>query len=1840
MTQGVKIKVTADSSQARSDFANLSKSVKNIEQRGEAMSKIFKGLAIGAGFMASFSTLTKAISRSSDAVIKLENSLKVVMPAGQNLKGMMQELRVVSEQTRAPIANVALTFNRLAMAMQNKVLTKDIVKVTKNIQMAAAISGATAEEANRAIRQLGQGLQGGVLRAEEYNSIIDGMPRLAKAIADGMGIPLDGLREAMLKGQLTSKEMFKAIKNETELLKQEFMQTKATIDQISALMGDEFNRALAKLGDVTGITKFIKNDLIGLRTVFKFVADNAEYYAASAKLSFLLFISETKTFFRKWKIAIGEFFSELFGPMLEKLQPITEWVKTTYEEAKKLTEKLLLFLEPISSTIKTIYNTSKAFLTDIQNLDFSAITGLKLPSLSFETLAESIKESQKNLPEFNLDWINEYISKFKLDKIDFTATKIAFPDFSSALNDFMPEGSLRTISTRIKNFLGIGEQGGGVLGFFKDLYKETFENSPWPDMWNDKGVNNPEYFTPANGVFETIRTWTNTISGIFTSLFNTVGTGWAKFSNEILYLDLPDELTTGKTDTLKTPLGSLFENLSKGWEKGKSELEQKIKDFNLEEVISKVKESTEKALQGLIDLFAIKLPVELPQGIDAGIDSSETVLKRTALGKIFFDIATSWGLDQATAYRLTETWGSSLVLLLRGTKLALTQSFNSLKDLFKTEIELPQGLDAGIDSGVYITPFGQAINTLKEEYKNFLHSILTNNVDVPGGGFVVVDSPIGVAVNETKKFLREQTREVQDLKNRFLSFAFYKQEPVDFFGDPGMATTQSSSELNDFATEVSERYDRASESLTKFKDSLVNVFTVTEKVGPQSRYTETRLANFSEIKENIEEIFVDIKINENAIKVIENLKELGVDRKASFEILFEDVTKAGEDFVNAAFKAITSFDVEELQGAGFLASAFIAAFGVKNSVTFPIKVALIPAALSSEGAQEIAGSTAEGVGKILRSIILPMSDGEADQDYVSAFISGLSKTLVLIKDRFKEGLFGEDVLKFSMPDELTTGEATTTTGNFKPDTFNEVATELGKEFAAAFGTALLAAITAGMIFPAAAGAIKKAIIEKLNPFDDGNQMTKAINGSMNRQTQPVMASAQTRGQTIGMRMSKGIKGGVKLGLVGLGIAVANSLADELDPVISNSFKLNPADTALAGFGVDLMAGAAIGAYAGGPWGALAGLFAAGIYSAYNDPRVAKALQDVPSRIYTALRDADFDDEDNTLGENLLKGIEKGIDFAIATGDFAYSGVKIFNDWGAGLSETILSGVVDGYTKSVSFLRKLNSMTPEEGIPALETFNNTVRKDGYGDAFNEFLFNTTPPWLKKMEEIARSFGDEEGFGIDLQAVSIMSDEDRALQDAIISGQETVATATATNTTAILGLTTEVRKLISPSINGSSGGGFFKDGLFQPLTMSTGGIVRGAGTETSDDIPAMLSNNEFVMNAKAVRKFGPNYLSRMNQGLMPIGLNTGSGTVGISPVDVMSGNSLVRFEKEVKRLVNSLSNKEVLGGTADATRVIDAITNELESGDPKLAGAIFQAYGEQIQASIIQGLNVEDAKKLAAGVATVLTDAEKKRIEELKKVADNVQTTFASQLANGFKTGKFGNLLGGVLDQFTSSFIDLAVGNFSKSLFDSSKLSEGLLEAFDGADLFGGMLGGGLFKKKVKKGAETAAKGTAEAVSEVASETGPLSSLWGSIKGIGEGLFEGIEGSLGGIIESGKKLLGGLFNGLMGTGGSGGLFSSITGFSFGSLLGMSQGGIVPNTSTSIAGRDSVPAMLTPGEMVLNTNQVRNLKSGSGGQQVINLTITGDISRQTKSEVIKMLPQIAAGVNANNKENNFKH
>ena len=54
---------------------------------------------------------------------------------------------------------------------------------------------------------------------------------------------------------------------------------------------------------------------------------------------------------------------------------------------------------------------------------------------------------------------------------------------------------------------------------------------------------------------------------------------------------------------------------------------------------------------------------------------------------------------------------------------------------------------------------------------------------------------------------------------------------------------------------------------------------------------------------------------------------------------------------------------------------------------------------------------------------------------------------------------------------------------------------------------------------------------------------------------------------------------------------------------------------------------------------------------------------------------------------------------------------------------------------------------------------------------------------------------------------------------------------------------------------------------PLMFADGGYIRGAGTTTSDSIPTMLSDKEFVVRASSVAKYGTGFLDAINAGVLP-------------------------------------------------------------------------------------------------------------------------------------------------------------------------------------------------------------------------------------------------------------------------------------------------------------------------------------------------------------------------------------
>jgi len=280
------------------------------------------------------------------------------------------------------------------------------------------------------------------------------------------------------------------------------------------------------------------------------------------------------------------------------------------------------------------------------------------------------------------------------------------------------------------------------------------------------------------------------------------------------------------------------------------------------------------------------------------------------------------------------------------------------------------------------------------------------------------------------------------------------------------------------------------------------------------------------------------------------------------------------------------------------------------------------------------------------------------------------------------------------------------------------------------------------------------------------------------------------------------------------------------------------------------------------------------------------------------------------------------------------------------------------------------------------------------------------------------------------------------------------------------------------------------------------------------------------------------------------------------------------------------------------------------------------------------------------------------EKAQSSADSVRDAFKGSTTS-FLTGEISSLEDAFkpfLDSLSMDIIDTVVDSFTDALFQTAGLDNMFEDLFSGlfktgdksGEEAGGFLSGLFSGKKKDKSVEDGSKKAAEPFGGVFNEfLGGLGDKFGTITDSFGGIFNGLTGSLGGIFEglggtfSGLfSSLGGLFGGAGGGGGGGDLLGTALklGSSFFGFPGFSQGGVVPSTPFSQVGKDSVPAMLMPGEVVMSKNAVRNSGNNQSSQQsTFNINVQGDVSRQTRKEIVKMMPQIAGGVNSQNKENN---
>ncbi len=165
-------------------------------------------------------------------------------------------LAAIASNTGASLKDTAKLWETMTASLKETGATNSqILALTDTLQKIGRVGGSSSEEMANALRQFGQSIASGTVRAEEFNSIVEQMPELARQIAAGLGMTGGQLRQAMLEGKLSAEDAINAIMKQSDSLNEEFKKLPRTMDQASNTLTISLQMLIGKMNETVGASQ-------------------------------------------------------------------------------------------------------------------------------------------------------------------------------------------------------------------------------------------------------------------------------------------------------------------------------------------------------------------------------------------------------------------------------------------------------------------------------------------------------------------------------------------------------------------------------------------------------------------------------------------------------------------------------------------------------------------------------------------------------------------------------------------------------------------------------------------------------------------------------------------------------------------------------------------------------------------------------------------------------------------------------------------------------------------------------------------------------------------------------------------------------------------------------------------------------------------------------------------------------------------------------------------------------------------------------------------------------------------------------------------------------------------------------------------------------------------------------------------------------------------------------------------------------------------------------------------------------------------------------------------------
>ncbi|ENW05750.1 tape measure protein [Acinetobacter beijerinckii] len=245
----------------------------------------------------------KELAEAADSYAMLSAKIQQSTKESGNFQQAIAGVHQIALNTNSSLDATAGLFTKLNTVAKDMGQTQQYaLDMTSTVTKAIQLGGGSAQASEAAVQQFIQAMQGGVLRGEEFNSIMENGYGLAEALAKGLGVTTGELRKMAEAGELSAERVLGALAKQKTAIDTQYAELPLTIGNALQKIATKWQILIGQMDQANGASatvaqwlSTIADNLVVVEKILNDIGDGFVWFGDQLKKIDVATIEALKT---------------------------------------------------------------------------------------------------------------------------------------------------------------------------------------------------------------------------------------------------------------------------------------------------------------------------------------------------------------------------------------------------------------------------------------------------------------------------------------------------------------------------------------------------------------------------------------------------------------------------------------------------------------------------------------------------------------------------------------------------------------------------------------------------------------------------------------------------------------------------------------------------------------------------------------------------------------------------------------------------------------------------------------------------------------------------------------------------------------------------------------------------------------------------------------------------------------------------------------------------------------------------------------------------------------------------------------------------------------------------------------------------------------------------------------------------------------------------------------------------------------------------------------------------------------------------------------------------------